>query len=71
PMLKRDLQIQGRLVASDFFGILKLKENTAVTFAVMNIKKMCTYLARLEEKCAQKQNFEHQSDEVKKLVGVL
>ena len=70
-MLKRDLQIQGRLVASDFFGILKLKENTAVTFAVMNIKKMCTYLARLEEKCAQKQNFEHQSDEVKRLVGVL
>ena len=70
-MLKRDLQIQGRVAASDFFGILKLKENTAVTFAAMNIKKMCTYMARLEEKCAQKQNFEHQSDEVKKLVGVL
>jgi hypothetical protein len=44
---------------------------TAITFAAMNIKKMCTYLARLEEKCAQKQNFEHQSDEIKKLVGVL
>ena len=44
-MLKRDLQIQGRVAASDFFGILKLKENTAVTFAAMNIKKMCTYLA--------------------------
>jgi hypothetical protein len=70
-MLKRDLQIQGRVVASDFFGILKLKENTVITFAAMNIKKMCTYLARLEEKCTQKQNFEHQSDEVKKLVGVL
>jgi hypothetical protein len=33
-MLKRDLQIQGRVAASDFFGILKLKENTAVLSAV-------------------------------------
>jgi len=52
-------------------GLQRVTDITAITFAAMNIKKMCTYLARLEEKCAQKQNFEHQSDEVKKLVGVL
>ncbi|WP_352403142.1 IS1182 family transposase [Kandleria vitulina] len=52
-------------------GLQRVTDIIALTFAGMNIKKMCTYLARLEEKCAQKQNFEHQSDEVKKLVGVL
>lgn len=52
-------------------GLQRVHDMTALTFAGMNMKKMCTHLARLEEKYAQKQNFEHQSDEIKKLVGAL
>ena len=43
--------------------------NTLLIYTGMNIKKFSKYMRRLRDKYAQNQSFEHQSEEVKKLMG--
>lgn len=45
--------------------------NLLLLFTGMNIKKFSRYMKSLKDKCAQNLSYEHQSDEVKRLVGVL
>jgi len=37
----------------------------------MNIKKFSMYMRKLKDKYAQNLSFEHQSEEVKRIVGLL
>ena len=52
-------------------GIDRVRDNVLLIFAGMNIKKLCTLLGKREAKYAQKSLFAHQSDEIRKLAGVL
>ena len=45
--------------------------NTLLIYTGMNIKKFSKYKRRLRDKYAQNQSFEHQSEEVKKLMGAI
>ena len=45
--------------------------HTLLIYTGMNIKKFVNYMSRLRDTYAQSQVFEHQSDEIKKIVGVI
>jgi len=45
--------------------------HTLLAFAAMNIKKFSMYMRKLKDKYAQNLSFEHQSEEVKRIVGLL
>ena len=51
-------------------GYERVYDHTILTFTGMNMKKLCTYYGKLEEKYAQKSGFEHQNEEVKKAIGI-
>lgn len=45
--------------------------NTWLIYTGMNIKKFSKYMRKLKDKYAQNLSFEHQSDEVKRIVGLI
>lgn len=54
-----------------YTGFERVYDHTLLTYTGMNMKKLCTYLGKLREKCAQNMSFEHQNEEVKKTVGLI
>lgn len=53
-----------------YTGFERVYDHTILTFAGMNMKKMCTYLKKLRDKCAQSQVFEHQNKEEMEKYGI-
>lgn len=52
-----------------YTGYERVYDHTILTLAGMNIKKMCQRLGKQRDKYAQKYIFEHQSEEVRRLMG--
>lgn len=49
----------------------RVYDHTILTFTGMNMKKLCTYYKKCKAKCAQNMSFEHQNEEVKKIMGLI
>lgn len=54
-----------------YTGFERVYDHTLLTFTGMNMKKLCTYYTKLKAKCAQNMSFDHQNDEVKKILGLI
>lgn len=54
-----------------YTGFERVYDNLMLIFTGMNLKKLCTYLGRMQEAhCAQNSCFEHQNEETLKAMGI-
>lgn len=54
-----------------YTGYERVYDQTILTFAGMNIKKLCTYYQKLKGNYAQNYSFEHQNNKVKEVLGLI
>ncbi|HBZ51873.1 MAG TPA: hypothetical protein DEO69_07090, partial [Erysipelotrichaceae bacterium] len=54
-----------------YTGFERVYDNLMLIFTGMNLKKLCTYLGRMQEAyCTQNSCFEHQNEETLKAMGI-